>query len=292
MTDLELERWESELAVEEGALATEATALRTTAEALEGRVRAAQGLAADLAARGGEAAVAGRLKQLVVPRGFGEPVFEQARRAREAAVQARRDAAAAARDQLAASRRALSELSSQLQADEALARSQLEALRRSAEAPPPRAERPAPPAAVGARPEAATSPGGEPSSLEEAIALTVGAARPSQRREQKRVRVQTQVDLQSDANFYMGFSANISEGGIFVATVSAAPIGTEVDLSFSLPSGEQIACRGVVRWVREVNDQLPDSFPGLGVQFCDLDPEAYEAIRRFVSGRDPIFYVD
>ncbi|MCC6335759.1 MAG: TIGR02266 family protein [Myxococcales bacterium] len=296
MTDTELERLESELAVEETTLLTELGALKAAAEALENRARAAQALAAEVAARGGDGGVATRLQQLAVPRTFGETAFERARRAREEAVRVRREATAHVRQMFGVHRRTLSELTSQLQADESLARRQLDDLKRRAEArveaaraeaarvqaPPP----PPPPSS----PAGATALGAM--SIDEAIARTVVAARPSQRRVQPRVKVQTQVDFSSDANFYMGFSANVSEGGIFVATVAVAPIGTEVDLSFSLPTGKQIACRGVVRWVREVNDKLPDSFPGLGIQFENLDPQSLEAIRHFVSERDPMFYVD
>lgn len=293
MTDTELERVESELAVEETALLTELAALQAAAETLEGRARAAQALAAEVAARGGDGLVASRLQRLSVPRTFGETAFERARRAREEAVRVRREATAQVRQLFAASRRSLSELTSRLQNDEGLARAQLEALRRRAseQAEAARAAHPTAPPPVAPRPPAGATALAA-MSIDEAIASTVTAARPSQRRVQPRVKVQTQVDFQSDANFYMGFSANISEGGIFVATVAVAPIGTEVDIAFSLPTGEQIACRGVVRWVREVNDRLPDSFPGIGVQFTDLDPQSLEAIRRFVSQRDPLFYVD
>ncbi|MEW6433310.1 MAG: TIGR02266 family protein [Myxococcota bacterium] len=302
MTDTELERVESELAVEEAALFSELASLQAAAEALEARARAARPLAAEVAAAGGDAEVVSRLQQLVVPRAFGETSFERARRAREEAVRVRREAVAQVREQFASSRRSLSELSSQIQADEGRALALLEELRKQkqvrAEAVGGGNHQPPREAVVGGeRPAGAEAPAGATalgamSSLEEAIASTVAAARPAQRRAQRRVMVQTQVDFQSDANFYLGFSANISEGGIFVATVAVVPIGTEVDLNFTLPTGERIACQGVVRWVREVNDRLPDAFPGIGVQFVGLDSGSLEAIRRFVAQRDPLFYVD
>lgn len=295
MTDIELERVESELAVEESALLTELASLQAAAEVLEARARVAQALAMEAAAGGGDGSVASRLQQLTVPRTFGETAFERARRAREEAVRVRREATEQVRQLFAASRRSLSELTSQVQTDEGLARGQLEQLRRRARAAQSERARLGDSAPVGA-PSAVGTPAGatalSATSIEEAIASRVSEARPAQRRTQPRVAVQAQVDFQSDANFYMGFSANISEGGIFVATVAIAPIGTEVDLSFTLPSGEHIACRGVVRWIREVNDRLPDAFPGLGVQFTDLEPASLEAIRRFVAQRDPLFYVD
>lgn len=107
-----------------------------------------------------------------------------------------------------------------------------------------------------------------------------------------RVRMQASIDLRSDSNFFTGFSTNISEGGVFVATVSLLPLGSEVDLRFTLPSGHSIEVRGVVRWTREINDRTPDIFPGMGVQFQNLPPNAIYAIRDFVAKRDPLFFPD
>lgn len=105
-----------------------------------------------------------------------------------------------------------------------------------------------------------------------------------------RVKMTAQVDFGSEANFYQGFSANISEGGLFVTTLKLLPLGTEVDLAFSLPSGERINTRGVVRWVREANDASPDLVDGMGLQFMDLGPSDRDAIERFVEQRDPLFF--
>ena len=107
-----------------------------------------------------------------------------------------------------------------------------------------------------------------------------------------RVRMQASVDLESESNFFQGFSTNLSEGGLFVATVQMLPRGTQVDLHFTLPGGKKIDARGVVRWTREVNDRTPDIFPGVGVQFVDLLPEAASAIRGFVTEREPLFFAD
>lgn len=105
-----------------------------------------------------------------------------------------------------------------------------------------------------------------------------------------RVKMSAQVDFSSESNFYQGFSANISEGGLFVTTLKLLPLGTEVDLAFSLPSGERINTRGVVRWTRETNDAVPDMLDGMGLQFLGLEPHEREAIERFVEQRDPLFF--
>ena len=104
--------------------------------------------------------------------------------------------------------------------------------------------------------------------------------------------MQAAIDFGSDSNFYTGFSTNISEGGLFIATVQYVQRGTPVDLRFTLPNGAQVSAHGEVRWTREINDKTPDIFPGVGVQFIGLAPEAAQAIKEFVASREPMFYPD
>jgi len=112
------------------------------------------------------------------------------------------------------------------------------------------------------------------------------------RRGTVRVALKAQVDLHSDSNLFTGFGTNISEGGLFVATLSVLPVGTPVDLTFTLPGGTRLAVQGEVRWIREVNDRTPDVFPGVGVRFVELPTDAAEALHRFVQAREPLFYPD
>jgi uncharacterized protein (TIGR02266 family) len=107
-----------------------------------------------------------------------------------------------------------------------------------------------------------------------------------------RVAMQTQVDLSSDSNFFTGFSTNISEGGLFVATVNVLPPGTPVDVTFSLPAGTRLTVKGEVRWTREVNDRTPEVFPGVGVRFTELDAAVVSQIKTFVEQREPLFFPD
>jgi len=115
---------------------------------------------------------------------------------------------------------------------------------------------------------------------------------PEERRQGPRVAMHAVIDCGTDSNFFTGFSADVSEGGVFIATLESPAVGTEVDLSFTLPSGEEIFARGVVRWTREVNDATPEVFPGVGVQFTQLDVDGADAIRAFVARRDPFFFPD
>ena len=135
----------------------------------------------------------------------------------------------------------------------------------------PPAKAPAPPAAAAGKAAAPERPSG---------------------RSQARVKMEAAVDLESESNFFTGFSRDISEGGLFVATVDLLPIGSEIDLRFTLPSGQAVDVQGVVRWRRELNDRQPEIFPGMGVQFRALPPQAAGMIQSFVGSREPLFFPD
>lgn len=115
---------------------------------------------------------------------------------------------------------------------------------------------------------------------------------PDNRREHTRVVLKTSVHLASESNFYTGFSDNISEGGIFIATYNHAPLGTKLSLEFSLPDdGPAIRVEGEVRWLREFNPDS-DAPPGMGFRFLELDDESRSRVERFCRARDTLFYDD
>jgi uncharacterized protein (TIGR02266 family) len=105
----------------------------------------------------------------------------------------------------------------------------------------------------------------------------------------RRVAVCLGVGFESDANAFTGVTSDISEGGLFVATHSLPPIGSEIDLKFSLPAGPELHTRGIVRWLRDTHE--PDSAPpGMGVEFSALAEHELTLIRDFVDQREPAFF--
>ena len=106
------------------------------------------------------------------------------------------------------------------------------------------------------------------------------------------VHVQTQLSMSTDHNFYLSFSENIEEGGIFVATFEPRPIGTKVVVNFKLPGDHRVAARGLVQWVREYNPLNLDTAPGMGVKFTDLEEKDRAAIEKYLDRREPSFYDD
>lgn len=275
--DVELNRTEAELQSEEAALDAELHKLMAVAGELAQRMENVR--------RRAEAAGDGAMVQrnyTPTPK-LDENLLTGARVARAAAVRARQETNARAKKEIIEAKKKLQQLAQQTMADEkALA---------APPPPPPRASQP-----VVAH---ATAPAAAPVSVRDRGPATESAtvplgrvSPPAAKRQSPRVKMQASVDFTTDSNFFNGFSANISDGGLFVATVNLLPLGTEVDLSFTLPSGAKVEAKGVVRWVREVNDKLPDSFPGLGVQFSALHPGAQAAINDFLAQRDPLFFAD
>jgi uncharacterized protein (TIGR02266 family) len=106
------------------------------------------------------------------------------------------------------------------------------------------------------------------------------------------INVNTVLSMNTDHQFFTGFSENIEEGGIFVATFEPKPVDAPVIVNFKLPGGHPVTARGVVQWVREYNPMAPEMAPGMGVKFTDLLPGDKRAIQEFAQKRAPLFYDD
>ena len=113
----------------------------------------------------------------------------------------------------------------------------------------------------------------------------------AERRTQDRVDIELEISVNSESNFFNGFSENISEGGLFVATYNYKKQGDTMEIEFSLPDGgDPIQIKCVVRWTREYNPMCPEMIPGMGLQFINLSPWAEDRIHHFLeNSRDPMF---
>lgn len=110
------------------------------------------------------------------------------------------------------------------------------------------------------------------------------------RRAHERKALSIEVTLESENNFFMGLTENISEGGVFVATHSLREVGARLEVELKLPGlAEAVRLQAVVRWVR-LFQEGSDVPPGLGLQFLDVPDRAARAIREFVQSRDAIFW--
>ena len=135
----------------------------------------------------------------------------------------------------------------------------------------------------------------KPSNREEAemrqAAEVVEAARQrdEDRRGHTRLALNANVSLESNSNFFAGFTENISEGGVFVSTLSPPSEGETVVLKIKVAGAGEVAVPGVVRWLRTGED---GHYTGCGVQFEHLTEQAKHALDHLVKslGREPLFY--
>ena len=99
------------------------------------------------------------------------------------------------------------------------------------------------------------------------------------------------IGLNTQHNFYTGFTGNISEGGVFIATEAPLEIGSVVSLNFKLPNSPiEINVDGEVRWIKDRSATDTHTLPGMGIHFINLDTKSKQIIEAFVNLREPEFY--
>lgn len=108
-----------------------------------------------------------------------------------------------------------------------------------------------------------------------------------ERRSSPRKKLQVGIGLHSDSQIFVGYSEDLSDGGVFVATYQRLEPGSPVALDLELPTGATVSCRGRVAWVRDGSDLHR---PGLGVAFEELSSAARDAIVAFTREHPPLFY--
>ena len=113
-------------------------------------------------------------------------------------------------------------------------------------------------------------------------------------RQHPRVPLAVEVELEGETNFFVGFSQDISAGGLFVCTYMTRPVGDCFPLVFTLPGHPtRIHALVEVAWVREYadgRDLAPCAPPGMGLRFVGLETGAQDAIARFLQRRQPLFF--
>jgi len=106
----------------------------------------------------------------------------------------------------------------------------------------------------------------------------------------QRERVEANLGATTESNFYVGFSGEISQGGVFVSTYNILPKGSPVRVLVTLPGNLSTEVDGHVRFVRDPMDMSSDSEPGMGVGFDGLARDSRELILRCIRKRPPMFY--
>ena len=108
-------------------------------------------------------------------------------------------------------------------------------------------------------------------------------------RKNQRLRMEAKITLRSQTNFFMGFSENISEGGIFISTESPPSVGDLLEVDIPMIDGSQtVTIKGVVRWHRIMEN---GEASGCGVQFTDVPEGAEKHLENMVTllQKEPLF---
>ncbi len=102
--------------------------------------------------------------------------------------------------------------------------------------------------------------------------------RKSENRKYPRVPLATQVT--HDLGSLIGFSRDISNGGMFIETNQRLDPGIRLNLRFHLDTQDPI-----VKAEADILYEIPKV--GIGLQFTEVSPEDFDRIRAFVAARNP-----
>jgi hypothetical protein len=103
-------------------------------------------------------------------------------------------------------------------------------------------------------------------------------------------RVEVNVSLVSEHNFYVGATRRVDSGGVFIASAMPPPVGTRLQVRLGLADGRKLDLEGEVVFVREKSATIGRQPPGCGVRLHGIPGWAVEAIDRFVLARQPVVY--
>lgn len=114
------------------------------------------------------------------------------------------------------------------------------------------------------------------------------ALREAERRRHVRESFKAEITVTSATNFFMGFSEDISEGGLFISTMSPPPVGERITMDIKVADGSFVTVEGEVRWHRYVTNTVT----GCGVQFSELSPEAQRSFEQLLLDlqKEPLFF--
>ncbi|MFA5143098.1 MAG: PilZ domain-containing protein [Candidatus Omnitrophota bacterium] len=86
-----------------------------------------------------------------------------------------------------------------------------------------------------------------------------------------------------NAKVFEGNVLNISGAGIYIYTPHTFPMGTLLDLHFSIPgSAAVLEATGRISWLAD-KDLQPHAYPGMGISFSHLTAEKERAIIDFID---------
>lgn len=100
--------------------------------------------------------------------------------------------------------------------------------------------------------------------------------------------LEIELAIECEGTKRVGFTENMSTGGVFVATYLAAKQGSKVVIELTIrggKGGETVRLNGEARWQRP---SASERWPGIGVKFDDSGPEHEARMHKLLSLRDRV----
>ncbi len=122
-------------------------------------------------------------------------------------------------------------------------------------------------------------------SPEEVVLRKTRELGPADRRRYRRLRTEMEVAIapreatQETASYFLSKASNLGENGAFVTTSKPMPVGSFVDLEFTIAGkGSRVKVFGVVRWIERKKEGA-----GMGVQFLEVSTTDRKNLRAYVD---------
>ncbi len=82
------------------------------------------------------------------------------------------------------------------------------------------------------------------------------------------------IDYLKDGDIEVGYTRDISTGGMYLETTSSLKPGSIVFVDFFLPGiRKKFKLKGKVVWTKRGEDAFGETKPGIGIEFIQLDEE-------------------
>jgi len=103
-------------------------------------------------------------------------------------------------------------------------------------------------------------------------------------RRHPRLEIVLKVEYDSPQDFLADYTANVSGGGLFIATTRPFQVGEKLSFDISFPGLlDPIHCYGEVRWIRGTEKASDNEPAGIGVAFIYESAEQEQKIRQLIE---------
>ncbi len=98
-----------------------------------------------------------------------------------------------------------------------------------------------------------------------------------------RIKFQILMDYSDHESILFDFCNDLSTGGVFIETITPLPVGTKVNISFTLPPHNQpFKSKALVRWIRTTRESS-DKPAGMGVLFVGQSDEERKTLEDHIK---------